>query len=62
MDQFLGAMLALYIMTAAIILPIIGFASFIAVRDCRMLSGEDCVWVIVPVSEAPKDQRPAPKD
>lgn len=60
MGQILGMTLLIYVILAATLTPIFVVAGAMAARDCRLLSGEQCVWVIVPVSGAPEDQRPTP--
>lgn len=58
MGQFFAVTFVLYIAIAAIFFPIIIGAAAIVTRDCRIVSGENCVWVVVPVSEAPEGQKP----
>ena len=58
MGQFLGFALIIYVSTAGVVLPIILSKAVIATRDCRIVSGEDCVMVVVPASEAPEGQKP----
>lgn len=58
MGQFFGITLLIYIATASVALPIIIGAASIATRDCRIVSGENCVWIVVPASEAPEGQKP----
>ena len=62
MGQFFGITFVLYIFSAAVLLPVLGVSAWWATRDCRLLSGEQCVWVVLPVSQAPEDQRPTPED
>lgn len=58
MSEFFGVTLFVYLVFAAVIVPVVGVSAWFVTRDCRILSGEDCVWIVVPVSEAPADQRP----
>lgn len=58
MQAIFGITIAFYICAVSVLTPIFVGMMAMAARDCRLLSGEHCVWVIVPVSEAPEDQRP----
>ena len=59
MDQVFGFIFLAYMVSASIMLPIFGIPAAVQIRDCRIIAQEECMWVAVPVSEAPQDQRSA---
>lgn len=51
MKELLGVALTVFIIIATITFTqIVGNLVF-SMRDCELSSGEECVWVVVPVSQ-----------
>lgn len=54
MKELLSVVIMAYIAIATV--TFMGF-HVSGMRDCELSSVEECVWVVVPVSQSPQDQR-----
>ena len=50
MTQFLGMLFVGYMILASSILPLLIAPMFMKQRDCALLNGEPCKYVLLPVS------------
>lgn len=48
MDNPISAIIAgtflLYLVICAILVPVVGYSSWLAKRDCQLLAGSECAW------------------
>lgn len=52
----LGAVILVYLATCAVIAPMVAVSMAWEVRDCRLVSGEDCRWHLIPDSKLTGDE------
>lgn len=55
MKEMISTAFVAYALIAVIALPAILGTMLIMARDCRLLSGQECFWELVPVEETRHD-------